>query len=70
MTDNNKVLVFAGTTEGRLLTEYLAKAKVYVHACVITDYGKQLIEKGEFVEVSSNRLGMEGMCQLMKEYPV
>lgn len=29
----NKILLFAGTTEGRELAEYLVERKVKVHAC-------------------------------------
>ena len=32
----NKILLFAGTTEGRELAEYLVERKVKVHACVAT----------------------------------
>lgn len=64
------VLIFAGTTEGRMLTEYLGSHGVKVHSCVVTDYGRSLMEPNENVEVSSDRLGMDGMCRLMTEYPL
>ena len=68
--DKGKVLIFAGTTEGRMLAEYLGDAGVKVHACVVTEYGRHLIGEGPNIEVSSHRLGMDGMCALMMEYPI
>ena len=36
MTD---IIVFAGTTEGRTLSELLAEHGLKVHVCVATEYG-------------------------------
>lgn len=66
----NGVLIFAGTTEGRRLTEYLGSNGVKVHSCVVTEYGRALITENDNIEISSDRLGMDGMCRLMKEYPL
>ena len=38
-----RVIIFAGTTEGRKLSEYLAVRKVPVTACVATEYGETLL---------------------------
>lgn len=64
------VLIFAGTTEGRKLTEFLGSHGVEVHSCVVTKYGKALLSESDNVKVSSDRLGMDGMCDLMKKYPL
>ena len=34
-----KILIFAGTTEGRKLSEYLAEAEINHTICVATEYG-------------------------------
>lgn len=60
-----KVLIFAGTIEGRSVAEYLANAGVPVHACVATEYGAQLMEASDFLEVISKRLDVEEMAELM-----
>ncbi len=61
----DKILIFAGTTEGRMLTEFLGGAGVDVHACVATEYGKQLIEAKEHIEVTAARLDIDAMAELM-----
>ena len=47
-------LVFAGTSEGRRLVEYLNACGASVCASVATEYGKMLLPEG--VEVLSKRL--------------
>ena len=43
-----KVLVFGGTTEGRILSEYLRKYEIPHEVSVATEYGKEiLLESGE-----------------------
>jgi len=65
--NNDRVIVFAGTTEGRMLTEFLGNSKVNVLACVSTDFGKHMIEENEFITVSSERLGESGLRRIMSE---
>ena len=45
MTEN-KILIYAGTTEGRRLAEFLVKREVSVHVCVATEYGESLLPEG------------------------
>lgn len=58
-------LVFAGTTEGRLLTEYLLNQGAKVHVCVATEYGRILLSKHKNLSISSQRLDQAEMHQLM-----
>ena len=60
-----KVLVFAGTTEGRKITEFLAAHKVETYVCVATEYGEELLPKGEKITVSHERLDEKQMEALM-----
>ncbi|HVI40208.1 MAG TPA: precorrin-6A reductase [Anaerovoracaceae bacterium] len=67
-----KLLVFAGTTEGRELLESLshsiAGSELTVYACVATDYGKELLPDGlENIQIRSGRLTEDEMTLLMKE---
>ena len=50
------ILLFAGTTEGRLLAEYLIHQPVRLHASVATDYGKKLLPSAPSMTVSSHRM--------------
>ncbi len=64
----NKVLIYAGTTEGRMLAEYLARKQVRVHVCVATAYGESLLSKEGAVTVTHNRMNKEEMVQFIEEY--
>lgn len=63
-----RILLFAGTTEGRKLAEYLSKKEVRVHVCVATEYGESLILEEENITVSHERMNEEQMEEFMKEY--
>lgn len=65
-----RVLVFAGTTEGREVTEFLASAGVKVHACVATEYGRNVIRPSKNISISDRRLEHGEKCALMREYPL
>ena len=59
-----KICVFAGTTEGRTLAEFLCSQQVQVTACVATEYGQTLIKPRENLTVSAKRLTEEEMENL------
>ena len=63
----NRVIIFAGTTEGRQIAQYLGNAGIDVLACVATEFGRQFIEESGNVKVSSEKLGEDGMRRIMKE---
>ena len=42
-----KICIFAGTTEGRELVEFLSTQPVSVTACVATEYGETLLSPRE-----------------------
>ncbi|MBE5865048.1 MAG: precorrin-6A reductase [Lachnospiraceae bacterium] len=55
----NKVLIFAGTTEGRKLSECLAKAQVAHTVCVATEYGEIVLKEHPLVSVHKGRMNRE-----------
>lgn len=59
-----KLCVFAGTTEGRELAEFLAGQQVAVTACVATEYGQTLLAPSENLTVSAKRMTQEEMAAL------
>lgn len=63
----SEILIFAGTTEGRLLAEFLNRQKVPACVCVATEYGGQLLEENTYLEISHTRLNQEQMQQLIAE---
>lgn len=67
-----KLLVFAGTTEGRILLSSLADADhedgLGIVACVATDYGKELLEKSvPHIKVLAGRLDEAEIIALIEE---
>ena len=56
-----KICVFAGTTEGRQMVEFLSRQHCEVLACVATEYGETLLPRAEHVTVSAGRLTEEEM---------
>lgn len=65
---DSKILIFAGTTEGRKLSEYLAQKGARLYICVATAYGERLLPEGENVTVSRERMDSRQMQKLIREY--
>lgn len=64
-----KFCVFAGTTEGRELVEFLTgQAHVSVTACVATEYGETLLSPAENLTVRTKRLTAGEMAELLAEH--
>ena len=61
-----KVLVFAGTTEGRELAELLADSNIKCSVCVATDYALELMNDKR-IDVNCGRLTEEEMEVLMRD---
>ena len=59
-----KICVFAGTTEGRELVEFLANQPVSVTVCVATEYGETLLPTAPNISVSSRRLPPEEIGEM------
>lgn len=64
----NKFLIFAGTTEGRTLAEYLVKRDVEVHICVASEYGASILERHPLLFIHEGRKSCEEMIELMKSH--
>lgn len=67
----SRVLLFAGTTEGRELAEFLERQGVVCDVCVATEYGQQLLDqKMTGHRIYTGRLTMEEMSDLMRSTAV
>lgn len=62
-----KLCIFAGTTEGRELAEFLSGQQVAVTACVATEYGQTLLAPSENLTVSARRMTRGEMAALFAE---
>ncbi len=61
-----KILIFAGTTEGRTLCEYLTGKPVQVTACVTSEYGRRLLPEAYNLTVLAQRMDSDAMAGLME----
>ena len=61
-----QVLIFGGTSEGRMLSEYLDKRQIRHMVCVATDYGEEVMEHTEYVQIHQGRLDVPEMEALMQ----
>lgn len=65
------VIIFAGTIEGRTLSEYLSGRKVPVVSCVATEFGGTLLKKSEWLTVHEGRMDQKQMqVFFQKEKPL
>ena len=62
----NEVILFAGTTEGRLVAEACRNQPVELWVCVATEYGETLIEEAENVHVLAGRKDAQQMQELIR----
>ena len=61
-----KILIFAGTKEGRELSEILSANKVSHGICVATKYASVLLTENEYTNVHCDRLSAEEMATLIE----
>ena len=65
-----EVLIFSGTTEGRLLSRRLSESGIPVTVCVATEYGQEMMEQEEkhpMCKVLTGRLDTSQMERLLAE---
>lgn len=61
------ILIFAGTTEGRILAKILDSNKIKCHVCVATEYGSQMIKSTDYITVHEGRLDGDAMNKLYRD---
>lgn len=62
-----KICVFAGTTEGRELVEFLSSQPVAVTACVATEYGETLLPPADNLTVLAKRLSTAAITRMFSD---
>lgn len=65
-----RILIFAGTTEGRRLAEFLSDFKTEILVSTATEYGKLCIGELKNVRILTGRLNEEEMMSLIREQKV
>ena len=62
-----KIVIFAGTTEGRRLSEYLAVAEIAHTISVATEYGEIVLKEHPLVKVHQGRMNQEEIESFLKD---
>ena len=60
------ICVFAGTTEGRELVEFLAGQPVLATVCVATEYGETLLPEAENITILAGRIPVEDIIRMLQ----
>ena len=60
-----EILIFSGTTEGRLLSEVLVKANVLHTICVATEYGEIVLQENPLVKIHKGRMNADEMKEFI-----
>ena len=63
----SEIIVFAGTTEGCDISNFLAEHQIHVLACVATDYGSKSLKENEYLKIHAGRLTEPEMEELLNE---
>ena len=62
------VFIFSGTTEGRTLARSLASRGVMVHVRVATEYGAEVMERDDNIDVKVGSCGgAEGIAAVIRD---
>ena len=60
----NRILIFAGTTEGRELSEFLSEAEISHTVSVISEYGTEVMKESEYLCIHREKMDAVRMRDL------
>lgn len=61
------IIIFGGTTEGRLISERLCEKGIYHTVCVATKSGEEVLRASDFARINTGRMGREEMKAFIEE---
>lgn len=59
------LIIFGGTTEGRLLAEYCAAYRLNAVVCVTSDYGSRMLPESPYLQVHTKSMELQEMAELI-----
>ena len=65
--NNLSICIFGGTTEGRLLAEFLSENNAMVDLFIATEYGQQFVSNLNNINVHQSRIDEKGMLSVFLE---
>ena len=67
MKKHVEYLIFAGTSEGRKLAEFLQDHQICAEICVATEYGEELLAATDYIQVHTGRMTEPEMENYIQE---
>ena len=67
MKKHAEYLIFAGTSEGRKLAEFLQEHQICAEVCVATEYGEKLLAATDYIQVHTGRMTEPEMENYIQE---
>lgn len=64
------IIIFGGTTEGRVLSGFCADNKINAYISVTTDYGASLIGKSSCLHILINRMNIDEISEFIKAHNI
>lgn len=65
--EEQRVLIFAGTTEGRILAEYAASLGLCCYVSTATSYGEKILDRIEGIRSVSGRMDEKQMSEFIRK---
>ena len=62
----SEIIIFGGTTEGRLLAEYCHEHQIPARVCVTSEYGADLLPESSWLKVEARALSREEIGSLLQ----
>lgn len=62
----SEILIFGGTTEGRIISQVLSCNNIKCDLCVATEYGEQVLKESENVNVHVGRMSLSEMQEFYR----
>lgn len=62
----SEIIIFGGTTEGRLLAEYCHNHQIPARVCVTSEYGAELLPESSWLNVEARALSREEIGSLLQ----
>ena len=62
-----KILIFAGTTEGRQLSDWLCERQIPNTVCVATEYGEIVLKDNPYRTIKTGRKNAKEMQKLIQQ---
>ncbi len=62
-----RIVIFSGTTEGRILSELLTKEKIAHTVCVASEYGKDMMEENPYAAIHVGRMDEDEMTGFLAD---